>query len=389
MRLAFAVVLSLTLLACDSDGDPASTSSADTGVTTDGATLADVSGDASVSGPDGTITQPDGTITQPDGVVVTPDGGPTPDVVVIPDVPKPPTSPLVDPNCTDGQYAEVPHPNTADLSAELAAYNPADPKAFIAAVLQKCYPIGAYLVEGGLGADGFGDKDCVDAFLSPSNDGVGVVNQLSTIVHECGHFFDIADFFSPSYYITDTVRFQCPGLGYQGPNAAFARSLINTDQWSQLHEPCEGFGGFGCDGYAAIYLDGDPNDASFQGGDQGFDSLLEETVQYVNSLATGHAFQDAQQFSVSERDGILTFLWYVMRYLHMARNDYPAVYQHITNTACWRDAILTVWGRAWIYLGVTEGNSKLGINDAFLATLVDDATLLNEIALLRKASGCN
>ena len=73
-----------------------------------------------------------------------------------------------------------------------------------------------------------------------------------------------------------------------------------------------------CDFYRQVYLDGDPDDDNFEGGDQGYNSVLEETTQYINSLAVGYAFNDLYSGSVSERDGILTFLWYITRYLKMA-----------------------------------------------------------------------
>jgi len=79
-----------------------------------------------------------------------------------------------------------------------------------------------------------------------------------------------------------------------------------------------------------------------------------------------------------------------MRYLRMARLDYPAAYSQILDGdgGCWRNAVLTVWGRAWLYLGVTEGMSHLGINDAALLALDMDPDLLAEIQRLRDAEGC-
>jgi hypothetical protein len=55
---------------------------------------------------------------------------------------------------------------------------------------------------------------------------------------------------------------------------------------------------------------------------------------------------------------------------------------------CWREAILTVWGRAWLYLDATSGMPHLGIADDMLTTLVSDPDLLAEIQLLRDAEGC-
>ena len=46
------------------------------------------------------------------------------------------------------------------------------------------------------------------------------------------------------------------------------------------------------------------------------------------------------------------------------------------------------WGRAWIYLGLTEGSSTLGLQDDVLLELVLDPELLGEIERLRQAAGC-
>ena len=143
-----------------------------------------------------------------------------------------------------------------------------------------------------------------------------------------------------------------------------------------------------CDGYAQVYLDGDPDDSNFEGGDQGFNSVMEETVQYVNSLAVGYAFQDFYERTVSERDGLLTFLWYVGRYLRYGRDNYPDAYQWVLNDACYREAILTVWGRAWLYLDATKDLDQLGISDDALEALVMDSLILDEIQKVRDAHGC-
>ena len=65
-----------------------------------------------------------------------------------------------------------------------------------------------------------------------------------------------------------------------------------------------------------------------------------------------------------------------------------AWFQKIADEACWRDLVLSVWGRAWLYLDATEV-PQLGINDDFLMELVLDPTLLGEIELLRDKAGCS
>jgi len=315
-------------------------------------------------------------------------GGPGPDTVG-PDTVTPPPSPAVDPECTDGQYDEVlPDPNVS-LAALEGAYSPAGYLAFIDDVLEARYPAGAFIVSQSLAKSDVGH--CVDMFLGDKSGGAAVVGQLSTIVHECGHLLDWAEggFYDSAYVLTPNLSFTCSeGASKEQYGLTFARSLIKGDQFSQAWPPCEGGSYSGCDSYASIYLDGDPNDGEFQGGDQGFDSVLEETTQYVNSLAVGYAFYDHYSWNVSERDGILTFLWYLERYVHMARTGYPDAWNLLSADPCWREAILTVWGRAFLYLELTKDHPKLGINDAVLLDLVMDPLLLDGIQQLRDAAGC-
>ena len=167
-----------------------------------------------------------------------------------------------------------------------------------------------------------------------------------------------------------------------------ARSRIRNDAYQGLRPPCNGRLTRTCDHYADVYLDGNPDDGNFEGGDQGFNSVLEETLQYVNSLATGYAFEDFYRGSRSERDGILTFLWYLERYLRMARLDYPDAYDHISGNECWRRSILQVWGRAWMYLSLTDGSERLGISDDAILNLVTEPELLEEISRIRQIEGC-
>lgn len=294
----------------------------------------------------------------------------------------------VHPNCIDGKYQEpLPKPNM-DISGAKATYSSQKYLSFIGEVLGLRYPVGAYLVQGGLANSSMGH--CVDQFLQSKSSADAVIGSLSTLVHECGHFYDMGSggFNGSAYILTDQTQFVCSGGQWsQFGGKTFSRSLIRNDQWQKQWPPCGGLQG-DCDFYADVYLDGDPDNGVFEGGDQGFDSVLEETLQYVNSLATGYAFYDHYQYWVTERDGILTFLWYLERYLHLARTQYPAAWNFLTTDPCWQEAILSVWGRAWIFLSVTENLSKLGIHADEILALVLNKDLLNEIALLRQAAGC-
>ena len=301
----------------------------------------------------------------------------------------PPTSELVDPNCIDGQYTETLPPVDADISTLIAGYSPDNYKDFILDVLEARYPVGAYIVDGALENSSMGD--CIDFFLRGNDTPSDIFRQLSVFVHECGHFWDIEEggFSDATYIFTPDLWLTCSqGDTTSRGGVTFARSLLNGDDYAELRPPCGGgFGG--CDSYADIYLDGDPFDGNFDGGDQGFNSVIEEAVQYVNSLATGYAFADQLSGSVSERDGILTFLWWVQRYLRLARLEFPDAHEALLDDPCWREAILTLWGRAWLYLEATDGMGNLSIEGDLILPLVEDPDLLGEIQLVRDAEGCD
>mgnify|MGYP007063371467 CR=1 FL=1 len=299
---------------------------------------------------------------------------------------------LVDPDCIDGEYTEsLPTPET-DISSDLSSYSAASVNAFLYTALDKRWDTGRYILQGGHESDAFSGTDCIAAFLSDTSSGESVLRQASTLVHECGHFFDIGSggFSDQVYHFTEDLSFTCEGgrTPENGGGETFARSLITGDEFSVLHPPCASFGGSGCDSYGYIYLDGDPTDGTFDSGDQGFGTLHEETLQYVHSLATGYAFNDHYSGSVSERDGILTFLWYTMRYLRMARLEHPDTYTLLSEDTCWRELILTTWGRAWLYLDATADLPQLGLDDEFIETLVREPVLLDEIDRLREIEGC-
>ena len=117
--------------------------------------------------------------------------------------------------------------------------------------------------------------------------------------------------------------------------------------------------------------------------------LFEELVQYVGSLATTYAIHGELPYATHERDGSLTFLWYLTRYLRLARTQYPDTYDLLAHDECWRTAILTVWGRAWLYLDTTSALPDLGEFDDAIEPLTLDPTLVEEIERLREAAGCD
>ncbi|GAB4204127.1 MAG: hypothetical protein OHK0013_18830 [Sandaracinaceae bacterium] len=302
-----------------------------------------------------------------------------------------PTSPLVDPTCLDGMYRESLPDRSASLDDLIAGYSSANAEAFVQGVLERRYPHGWTLVREGR----MGFIDCVMAFLSDRSSAQRVIGQLGTVVHECGHVYDLD--LSMGRDNSYSLRADLTMTASGGDTTArggmtFARSLIRNDAYQAMRAPCP-MGSFrGCDGYANIYLDGDPTDGTFDSGDQGFNLLIEEVVQYVSSLAVGYAFADtrAPGSAVSDRDGMLTFLWYMTRYLRMARLEYPSAYEHLVHGdgGRWRELILTVWGRAWLYLEATADLPGLGIDDDALMPLATAPELVEEIERLRTAQGC-
>lgn len=264
---------------------------------------------------------------------------------------------------------------------------------YLLQALELRYPHGKALVEGGLANPVSPQQsNCVALFLQDTSSANAVLRQASTLVHECGHFYDIGLSRSTpgarAYVIAPALQRSCRnGDTTMRGGRTFARSLLTSDTFSSMRPPCVGSSSMNCDFYANTYLDGSPTNSTFESGDQGFDLLLEEANQYVNSLASGLAFRDAYQQGsrVTERDGILTFMWYLERYLLLARTSYPQAYSTITQDACWRESILSVWDRGWFYLQASAPYaSTLGINDARLRTLVETPSLLAEIDTLRR-----
>ena len=206
-------------------------------------------------------------------------------------------------------------------------------------------------------------------------------------MHECGHFFDLGDASGSksAYNLRPDLKFSCDqGDTTTRNGTTFARSRIKNDAFYAKRPACGGQPKLGCDSYADIYLDGNPDDAKFDSGDQGYNSVLEEATQYVNSLASALAFKEVfTGGKSSERDGILTFLWYVERYLKMAHDTYPQAYATLSQDACWRQATLSVWDRGWFYLGATKTIDPLGLDDKTIEPLVKDAALTAEIDALR------
>lgn len=301
---------------------------------------------------------------------------------------EPTPAPIPDkPGCAQEEYVET-LPTKASLSG--LSFSTSTANAYLLSALERRYPIGKAIVEGGLSSSiAKTQGNCIDRFLQDKSSAAKVLTQASTVVHECGHFYDLGESSggASGYVIRPDLSFTCEdGDTKARGGKTFARSLIRKDAYYAKRKACpKGTAGQGCDMYAEIYLDGDASDSTFDSGDQGYSFLLEEAAQYVNSLATGLAFVDQYGSQrASERDGILTFLWYIERYLAMAKADYPDAYALLSEDECWRQATLTVWDRGWFYLRATEGMQNLGIEDGKIEPLVNESALVAEIDALRK-----
>ncbi|MBM64792.1 MAG: hypothetical protein CMH55_00995 [Myxococcales bacterium] len=298
-----------------------------------------------------------------------------------------PSSPLVDSDCLDGQYRETMVDPDAEIADLVGNFSSPDFMIYIEEVLNRRYPLGWHIIDRGL-REGAAIGHCIDFFMRDRSSAERVNSQLSTAVHECGHFLNMS-LNDDAFVIRRDLQITCQdGDSTDRFGRTFARSRINDDDYSRLRPPCQGNRSPDCDSYADIYLDGDPDNDDFEGGDQGFNMLAEEVVQYINSLATSYAIYDQSRYSTSARDGILTHLWWIQRYLAHARDRYPAAHQFILGNDCYRRLILTIWGRAWLYLEATEEISQLTINGGEIETLVLDPNLLAEIEAVREAHGC-
>lgn len=313
---------------------------------------------------------------------------------------------LVDKNCIDGEYILNPRekflkpdqfPSIQDL---IDNYNENNYMQFIYGVLDRRYPTGKSIIEQG------GGKKAVDQWLHWKNSAQQVLNSLGTVVHEIGHGIDKQN---PEnwYFIalgTDNTKlsFTTPGMHGKkttsnSPMYSMERSLLLADDQNRKRPPAQsskiktskefGDGPFGCDKtYAQTYLNGDPDDSQFDSGDQGYNSLIEEVTQYINSLALAYYLQDSKRPS-SDRHAMLTWLWWNERYLRKIRTEHPKQYKYLIENQQWRELILTLWGRAWLYLNTNIPGMQPDTD--YLHQLVQQKEVLTEIQLIRNACDCD
>ncbi len=313
---------------------------------------------------------------------------------------------LVDRNCIDGEYMLTPKeqflevseiPSISDL---ISSYSEANFIEFVYGVLERRYPTGKMIIEVA------GGESSLDFWLKDRETADEVLGDLGTAIHEVGHGITEAN---PEniYYLTQTPEGEIfsmtvPGMHGEmttssSPMYSMERSLLLADDQNAKRPPAQsskiktskefGEGPFGCDkNYAETYLSGDPTDNNFDGGDQGFNSLIDELVEYINSMAFAHYFQDQIRAS-SRRHALLGWLWWTERFLRKIRLEHVDQYDYVVENEEWRKLILTLWGRAWLYL--ETGYPGQQPDTDYLTELVQQEEVLTEIQTIRDKCGCD
>ncbi|GAA0259022.1 hypothetical protein GCM10010492_70010 [Saccharothrix mutabilis subsp. mutabilis] len=317
----------------------------------------------------------------------------------------PDRSVVVDRDCADGTFVQtvedfrVPSQFT-DISDLVNGYSAAGYMNFINGVLSRRYPTGKRIVDLG------GGQAAVDRWLWRKDTAAQVLGQLSMVVHEIGHQIDKSNP-ENKYFVTRTrngadLVLTAPGMHGKGttstsPMFSMARSLLLADAENRKRPPAErgtittsrefGSGSHGSDRtYAETYLNGDPSDTRFDSGDQGFNMLVEEWNQYINSMAVTYYLRGDTSTRTSDRHALLTFLWWIERYLAKIRTEHPDQHTYLTSNPSWRTTLLTLWGRSWRYLNTSVPGMEP--DTAYLTELVRQPHLLTEIQRLRGANGC-
>ena len=301
-----------------------------------------------------------------------------------------PTGPLfeqmTDANCTDGMYQEQEMADpSVDISHIMNAHNPngsiQELSETALAALDARYPFGAEILRN----TREGTRDCLTYWMERS---VNIWDDLpqgeffqavDLSVHECGHSLahQNSQYRTEAHPIAKDVMFICPSRGYRGYPAL---SNLQNDKFSPAVPN---------NSYDSTYIDvGSPV------GDQGWESVMDEAVQYSHSLAVAYAFHDYTTYG-SGADGALSFVWYIQRYLYFLRNNNQDIYNEILANDCWRDTILTLWGRVWKYeslaLEINESPRQDNLtsqNTALFLDAIRNPELMAEIQAVRDAQQC-
>ncbi len=250
----------------------------------------------------------------------------------------------------------------ADISDLKASFDVASWKSTAMEVLRRTCPDAAWLVDADADPGFFqfwfngGPKDFTQLLLS-----------LSTAVHETIHHVGFK-----------RLGFEAGGLVYHlalGSDRFFPVRDLHLFPRSEILGRLPP--GLRTSGYANTYLVG-------QSGTQDLRTLLDELNAYTFSgLMDASLIREMDGIaSISSRDGILTFMLYAETYLKTARESHAANYQKIL-TSNLPDLMVLLWDRAERTLMLSEGNPRLGQDDATIQSSVYDRDNLAEIDRLR------
>lgn len=254
----------------------------------------------------------------------------------------------------------TPRRSLVDLKA---TYDPANPRPTLVQVAQRRYPPAVTAI-------GAQSDETLRMWLRQADGRQADFEQLlaafDVVTHEGGHALDLSLRTSPfthAYRIWDDSEvIQVAAI------QAYPRSEI-----LRIHpSPAR-------DVYASVYLEG-------PSGQQDVEMLVEEFVQYVNSLASAACVRDVpRDIRLGNRDALLTMMWWIQLYLRIGREEHPAAYAAIRGNQELVRVILNTWDRAEYWLDRTRG-SRLGDADAAVARRVYEPLNLAEVEQLRQSS---
>jgi len=259
----------------------------------------------------------------------------------------------------DGSYREEPScQELSDVSEIERSYRSAGRRASLNALAKARYPAGLPFLEAQTDAE-------LGAWFTGAEDSFsGAASRFDAAVHEGSHIWGFRRF-SPS----------TQSYPLSADSTVRAKRLHNFPRSEILDVHVDPT----ADTYAKTYLEG-------ASGEQGFNSLLDEYNAYAHSLAARFCTRDlvAANARVTARDGILTFMYYVELYLHLARSRHAADYRAILADDGHREVITRVWDRAELWLRRSASDPRLGVADETIGKWVYAPERLAEITRVRE-----
>ncbi|RDH46589.1 hypothetical protein [Zooshikella ganghwensis] len=208
--------------------------------------------------------------------------------------------------CIDGQYQESQRANPqVDIKGILSSHNPNASVSVLSktvtAALEKRYPFGAEILSQAPNSSG---QKCLTYWMQRAKSTWGdlptseLFHGADLSVHECGHGLShkLSGWSTQALPLSKGTTPVCPVRGpykypplYNLQHDKFSKDVPNNH-------------------YDSTYINkGSPV------GKQGWESVIDEAVQYSHSLAIGYAFHDYTTYG-SDADGALSFAWYIQRY---------------------------------------------------------------------------